>query len=107
MVFLHYIYIIITIFSNEYGKNAPYNMDTWNSESDGSIYTFEAFQQEVDRTIAQNKYWAFILHHIVESSNISEEVFRQMVNYVKDKKEQGIIDVLTWSNVYDTYGQFT
>ena len=81
-------------------------MDTWASAYDGSIYTFEAFQQVVDRTITQNKHWTFVLHHIGRSSNISEEVFRQMVNYVKEKKEQGIIDVLTWSNVYDTYGQF-
>lgn len=94
-------------FSNGYGKNAPYNMGTWESTNDGSIYTFEAFKQKVDSTIAQNKHWTFVLHHIGGSSNISEETFRQMVNYVKEKKEQGIIDVLTWSNVYDTYGQFT
>lgn len=93
-------------FSNGYGKNAPYNMDTWDSTNDAGIYTLESFQQKVDSTIAQNKHWTFILHHIGGSSNISEEVFRQMVNYVKEKKEQGIVDVLTWSNVYDTYSQF-
>ena len=92
-------------FSNGYGKVAPYSQGVFPTTNDATIKTLAQFQAKVDETISNNGFWTYVIHNL--TGDVTEQIFRDMVDYVAQKKELGLIDVMTWGEVFDEYGQFT
>ena len=91
-------------FSNGYGKVAPYSQGVFPTTNDATIKTLAQFQAKVDETISNNGFWTYVIHNL--TGDVTEQIFRDMVDYVAQKKELGLIDVMTWGEVFDEYGQF-
>lgn len=64
--------------------------------------TFEYMKDKIDTAI-ENNYRLIIFAHTPAYDNYSEELFTQIVEYVKSKVDLGVLDVLTPKEYYDKY----
>lgn len=63
---------------------------------------FENMKDKIDTAITNN-YRIIIFSHQLGTDGNPEEVFRQIVEYVKSKVDLGVLDVLTPKEYYDKY----
>lgn len=93
-------------YSDGYGLRPPYSYANGNLEGvlDSSINTLEDFKTWVGKVIASASHQTFKFHSF---NHITEDELVKIADYVQGLKNDGVIDVMTWSEVYDKYGKFT
>lgn len=87
-------------YSNGYGSEAPYNaLNTHNDGSTSSPTTAAQFKAWIDDLINEKDWGTLITHGF---SRITQEVYEEVLDYVAEKVAEGVLEIKTWSQVYDS-----
>lgn len=87
------------LYSDKYGASTQY----WKQRNWFSGRTVDELKSIIDTHI-KNKTWEVIYAH--DFNECSEETLRATLDYLKEKQTQGLVDVVTYKFVHETFGDW-
>ena len=87
------------LYSDKYGASTQY----WKQRNWFVGRTVEELKQIIDEQI-KNKTWEVIYAH--NTRECSEETLRAVLDYLVEKRDAGLVDVVTYRYVHETFGDW-
>ncbi len=87
------------LYSDKYGASTQY----WKQRNWFDGRTVEELKQIIDEQI-ENKTWEVIYAH--NTKECSEETLRAVLDYLVEKRDAGLVDVVTYRYVHETFGDW-
>lgn len=87
------------LYSDKYGASTQY----WKQRNWFVGRTVEELKQIIDEQI-ENKTWEVIYAH--NTRECSEETLRAVLDYLVEKRDAGLVDVVTYRYVHETFGDW-
>lgn len=89
--------------------NTNKSLVTMVTETPNNATSADAIIAEIDKAISYNAYFPIMFHLIkdvptttpIESYNTYLSVFEDIMDYIKDKVDNGIVEVITWRDLYN------